>query len=257
MPASTKPSRGGRNVSERLIVLDTETTGLEVTQNHRLIEIGCIELTNRRIGPAEFHHYLNPERDIDRGALEVHGLTREFLAGKPRFADVAQSLLEFVRGAEVIIHNAEFDVGFINMELARAGFTERLDKVCTVTDTWQLARKLHPGQKNGLDALCKRYNVDNSSRALHGARLDARLLAEVYLAMTGGQATLTLERHEAAANAAPAPGAAVVIEATGPLVVVRADDAEVTAHRARLEAIAKKAGRVLWAADLAPAAVAA
>ena len=241
-------------MSERQIVLDTETTGLELAQGHRIIEIGCIELVSRRVSANEFHHYLNPEREIDAGALAVHGITREFLLEKPRFADVAASLLDYLRGAELIIHNAEFDVGFLNAELARAGLSERIDTLCRVTDTWQLARKLHPGQKNSLDALCKRYGIDNSGRELHGARLDARLLAEAYLAMTGGQATLVLDRVEA--EAGPAQGAAVAEpgEAAGPLVVVRASEAELAAHRARLAAIAKKAGDALvWRADLAPA----
>jgi DNA polymerase III subunit epsilon len=238
-------------MADRQIVLDTETTGLELSQGHRLIEIGCVELLNRRPTAGGFHHYLNPERDIDRGALEVHGITRAFLQEKPRFADIAASLLDYVRGAELIIHNAEFDVGFINMELARAGLAERIDQVCRVTDTWALARKLHPGQKNGLDALCRRYSIDNSSRDLHGARLDARLLAEVYLAMTGGQAALVLERAD---SAGPQPvRAGAVPEATGPLPVLRATEAELAAHRERLQAIEKKAGRVLWQDDLIPA----
>jgi DNA polymerase-3 subunit epsilon len=243
-------------MADRQIVLDTETTGLELSQGHRIIEVGCVEIVHRRVGASEFHHYLNPERDIDAGALEVHGITREFLLGKPRFGDVARSLLDFVRGAELIIHNAEFDVGFLNAELARAGLPDRIERICTVTDTWQLARKLHPGQKNSLDALCRRYSVDNTGRELHGARLDARLLAEVYLAMTGGQATLSLERAEpavAAAGSADVPA----LEAAGPLVVVRATAAERAAHEERLQAILKKAGRLLWQADLpAPQAAA-
>lgn len=233
----------------RQVILDTETTGLELAQGHRIIEIGCVELISRRVSSNEFQHYLNPERDIDAGALEVHGITRAFLAEKPRFAEVAPQLLEFLRGAEVIIHNAEFDVGFLDAELQRAGFRERIAGICTVTDTWELARKLHPGQKNGLDALCKRYGVDDSARDLHGARLDARLLAEVYLAMTGGQGALTLERQEAPAAARSVAG--VLPEATGPLVVVAANETELVAHRERLQAIAKKAGRLLWQADLA------
>jgi len=237
-------------MAERQIVLDTETTGLELAQGHRIIEIGCVELVNRRIGPGEFHHYLNPEREIDAGAVEVHGITRQFLAGKPRFVEVAPSLLAFVRGAELIIHNADFDVAFLNAELARAGFAERIEQICAVTDTWQLARKLRPGQKNSLDALCRHYGVDNTGRELHGAQLDARLLAEVYLAMTGGQATLTLERHEPA-TAAAGPSGVAAPEASGPLVVVRADAGELAAHHERLQAIAKKAGRLLWQADLA------
>ena len=240
---------------ERQIVLDTETTGLELSQGHRIIEIGCIELVSRRVSANEFHHYLNPEREIDAGALAVHGITREFLLEKPRFADIAASLLEYLRGAELIIHNAEFDVGFLNAELARAGLTERIDTLCRVTDTWQLAKKLHPGQKNSLDALCKRYGIDNSGRELHGARLDARLLAEAYLAMTGGQATLVLDRAaDASGGPAPGPGVIEAGEEAGPLVVVGASEVELAAHRARLEAIAKKAGdKLVWRADLTPA----
>ena len=245
-------------MSERQIVLDTETTGLELSQGHRVIEIGCIELVSRRVSANEFHHYLNPEREIDVGALAVHGITREFLLEKPRFADVAASLLDYLRGAEVIIHNAEFDVGFLNAELARAGLAERIDTVCRVTDTWQLAKKLHPGQKNSLDALCKRYSIDNSGRELHGARLDARLLAEVYLAMTGGQATLVLDRADERGAAVAGPGLADLGEETGPLVVVAASDAELAAHRERLAAIAKKAGdKLVWRDDLVGAAPAA
>jgi len=238
---------------ERQIVLDTETTGLELAQGHRIIEVGCIEIVNRRVSANEFHHYLNPEREIDAGALAVHGITREFLLEKPRFTDIAANLLDYLRGAELIIHNAEFDVGFLNAELARAGLGERIEQLCRITDTWQLAKKLHPGQKNSLDALCKRYSVDNSGRDLHGARLDARLLADVYLAMTGGQATLVLERAEPAGPAARA-GSVEAGEETGPLVVQHASEAELAAHRERLEAIAKKAGdKLVWSADLAAA----
>jgi len=239
-------------VTARQIVLDTETTGLELSQGHRVIEIGCIEIANRRVSANEFHHYLNPEREIDLGALAVHGISREFLLEKPRFAEIAASLLDYLRGAEVIIHNAEFDVGFLNAELARAGMPERIENLCRVTDTWQLARKLHPGQKNSLDALCKRYSIDNSGRELHGARLDAMLLAEVYLAMTGGQATLVLERAE---PAGPVPGPGIELgEESGALVVVRASAAELAAHRERLAAIAKKSGdKLVWQADLAAA----
>ena len=236
-------------MSERQIVLDTETTGLEVSQGHRIIEIGCVELKNRRVTENSFQHFLNPERDIDAKAQEIHGISRESLANKPRFADIAASLIEYVRGAELIIHNAEFDVGFVNAELKKAGRTERIEKLCSVTDTVQLARKLHPGQKNNLNALCARYNVNNSHRELHGALLDARLLADVYLAMTGGQSALTLERHEAR----PARAGSKAFnqqEATGPLVVQRASESELAAHRARLAAIAKKAGKVLWQDDL-------
>jgi DNA polymerase-3 subunit epsilon len=177
----------------RQIVLDTETTGLEVEQQHRIIEIGCVELVNRRLTGRTFHRYLNPERDIDEGALEVHGLTREQLAREPRFAEVHAELLEFIRDAELLIHNAPFDLAFLDAELARIeGLSLRIGEICRVQDTLVLARSLHPGQRNGLDALCKRYSVDNSQREYHGALLDARLLAEVYLAMTGGQGSLVL-----------------------------------------------------------------
>jgi DNA polymerase-3 subunit epsilon len=182
----------------RQIVLDTETTGLEVSEGHRLIEIGCIELVSRRPTGRHFHRYLNPEREVDAGATEVHGFTLDKLKGEPRFAEVVEELLAFIDGAELIIHNAPFDLGFLNSELARWCETvsrERLviERQCTVVDTLALARSRHPGQRNSLDALCKRYGVDNSRRDLHGALLDAEILAEVYLAMTGGQSALELK----------------------------------------------------------------
>src|ERR1700726_431664 len=176
----------------RQVVLDTETTGLEVEQRHRIIEIGCVELFNRRLTGRTFHQYLNPERDIDLGAQQVHGLTREKLARAPTFLQVHPEFLEFIRDAELIIHNAPFDVAFLNAELARLELAQKVDELCRVLDTLALARQMHPGQRNSLDALCKRYSVDNSHRDFHGALLDARILAEVYLAMTGGQAMLTL-----------------------------------------------------------------
>lgn len=176
----------------RQIVLDTETTGLEATQGHRVIEIGCVELVDRRPTGRIFHKYLNPDRDSDAGALEVHGLTTEFLADKPRFADVAAEFIDFVRGAELVIHNASFDLGFLNAELARLGGYEEMTAYCGVCDTLAMARRRHPGQRVKLDALCKRYQVDNSQRTLHGALLDAEILADVYLAMTGGQTALLL-----------------------------------------------------------------
>src|ERR1700677_3218486 len=179
----------------RQVVLDTETTGLEVEQQHRVIEIGCVELFNRRLTGRTFHQYLNPERDIDEGAQQVHGLTREKLAKEPTFSHVHDEFLEFVRDAELIIHNAPFDVAFLNAEFGRVAAAAqaahaKITDVCRVLDTLALARQMHPGQRNSLDALCKRYSVDNSHRDYHGALLDARLLAEVYLAMTGGQATM-------------------------------------------------------------------
>ena len=178
----------------RQIVLDTETTGLEVSQGHRIIEIGCVELVNRRVSGNHWHFYFNPEREVDSGAFEVHGISNEFLQDKPRFSEMADAFLEFVRGAELVIHNAAFDVGFLDHELSRLDQPAApLQEVCSILDTLLLARQKHPGQKNNLDALCKRYGIDNSHRSLHGALLDARILADVYLAMTGGQASLGLD----------------------------------------------------------------
>jgi DNA polymerase-3 subunit epsilon len=232
----------------RQIVLDTETTGLEVAQGHRIIEIGCIELDRRRPTRNHFHQYLNPEREIDPGAVEVHGLTNEFLAPKPRFAEIARELWDYLQGAELIIHNAPFDLGFLNIEFARAGFEAGLESVCTIIDTVALARRLLPGQRVGLDALCKRYGVDNSSRDFHDALLDARLLADVYLAMTGGQSRLALD--EAAGGARRRSGFVEALgAAAGPLPVLRANQAEWAAHRERLAGIAKKAPLV-WSDDL-------
>ena len=175
----------------RQVVLDTETTGLEWEQGHRIIEIGGVELVDRRRTGAQFHEYVNPQRDIDQGAREVHGIDSDFLAAKPVFAEVAEALLRFVEGAELIIHNAPFDVGFLNHELGLLpAERRRIDQLCKVTDSLALARDQWPGQKNNLDALCRRYSVDNSARTNHGALLDAEILADVYLAMTGGQTDL-------------------------------------------------------------------
>lgn len=182
----------------RQIVLDTETTGLEPSQGHRIIEIGCVELDQRRLTGRHFHHYIKPERDIDVAAQEVHGISRAFLEDKPVFALIADEFLEFVRGAELLIHNADFDIGFLNAELALLGprYGQMAD-YCQVTDTLFIARRKHPGQRNSLDALCKRYEVDNSQRELHGALLDAEILADVYLLMSGGQTDLSLGSVEA------------------------------------------------------------
>ncbi|MGD1977474.1 MAG: DNA polymerase III subunit epsilon, partial [Gammaproteobacteria bacterium] len=221
----------------RQIVLDTETTGLEPEQGHRIIEIGCVEMINRRLTGRTFHHYLNPERDIDPGAQEVHGLSREFLSDKPLFGDVADEFLEFVGDAELVIHNAPFDVGFLDAELTRL---ERdlpaMQVLCPVLDTLVLAREMHPGQRNSLDALCRRYQVDNSQRELHGALLDARILAEVYLAMTGGQAALSLGT-ERKSSAAGQPVDRRIDRKGLKLVVVRATDEELAAHEAALDRI--------------------
>ena len=185
----------------RLVVLDTETTGLEHAAGHRIIEIGCVEIINRQITTATYHQYINPGRAIDRGAQKVHGITREFLQDKPGFTTISDDFLNFIRGAELIIHNAPFDVGFINAEFSRLqAHPGRVDKLCTITDTLPLARRKHPGQKNNLDALCRRYEIDNSDRELHGALLDAKLLAKVYLAMTGGQGSLFSSSTNGTAN---------------------------------------------------------
>lgn len=229
----------------RQIVLDTETTGLEVTQGHRVIEIGCVELKNRRLTRSNFHHYVNPGRAIDAGAQQVHGISNEFLAAKPKFADVARSLWDFLEGAELLIHNAPFDLGFLNAEFKLAGFEKRIEDVCAITDTVTMARKLHPGQKNSLDALCKRYNVDNSRREYHGALLDAHLLADVYLAMTGGQSALILDSGSGGAGGRRSRFLEQLGTSQDSLPVVRATGPELEAHRARLKKLADK-GHCLW-----------
>ena len=230
----------------RQIILDTETTGLEPELGHRIIEIGCIEVVNRRRTGRVFHRYLRPDREIDPGALQVHGLTAEFLAGQPRFTDVAAEWIEFVRGAELVIHNAPFDVAFLDAELARLPEPPgRVGDLCQVLDTLALARGMHPGQRNGLDALCKRYSVDNSHRDLHGALLDADLLLEVYLAMTGGQGALTLDEGSAATERRVAAKKAK--RPRGTLIVVRASEAELQAHEQRLAALDKSSGgKTVW-----------
>lgn len=230
----------------RQVVLDTETTGLEPKQGHRIIEIGALELVDRQLTGRQFHVYINPDREIDQGALEVHGITEEFLRDKPRFADIADDLLAFADGAELVIHNAPFDIGFIDNELSLAGHQHAsITAVATILDTLELARDLHPGQRNSLDALCKRYAVDNSSRSLHGALLDAEILAEVYLAMTGGQTDLSLSLEGVAAASEDEEGA---LPGEHPvLVVVRASEEELLLHEARLEDIEKQsAGHCLY-----------
>ena len=229
----------------RQIVLDTETTGLEPEQGHRIIEIGCVELVNRRLTGRHFHQYVRPARRIDPAAFAVHGISDEALEDKPLFCEVVEAFLSFVDGAELIIHNAPFDVGFLNHELARLGAEpSSIESCCSVFDTLALARELHPGQRNSLDALCKRYAVDNSGRELHGALLDAEILAEVYLAMTGGQESLDLSSTAPATQAAPADGERAP---RARLRVIRASDEEFEAHRERLRAIdeASEAG-CLW-----------
>ncbi|HKD53464.1 MAG TPA: DNA polymerase III subunit epsilon [Steroidobacteraceae bacterium] len=231
----------------RQIVLDTETTGLEPELNHRVIEIGCVELVNRRATGRTFHHYLNPERDVDDGALAVHGISRTDLDGQPRFAEIVGELLAFLAGAELVIHNAAFDVAFLDAELARLpGEPRQIGTLCQVIDTLALARELHPGQRNSLDALCKRYDVDNSTRELHGALLDARILADVYLAMTGGQGALELVEAEQPAHSAQR-GTRVPVRTAVPLPVLAASAAELEAHQIMLAVITKASGgRCLW-----------
>ena len=231
----------------RQIILDTETTGLDPEQGHRIIEIGCVELINRRPSGKNFHQYLQPDREIDEGALEVHGITQVFLKDKPRFADIVQDLLEYLHGAEVIIHNAPFDVGFIDRELARLDpVPGRMEDLCTVTDTLALARNLHPGQSNSLDSLCRRYSIDNSQRTQHGALLDAEILADVYLAMTGGQTVMFADVAEPGADAGR-PTAPRALDANrAPLHVQHASATELAAHEARLEALQAHSGQCLW-----------
>ncbi len=242
----------------RQIVLDTETTGLEPELGHRIIEIGCVELVNRRPTGRTFHRYLNPEREIDDGALAVHGISRTDLDGQPRFAEVCAELLGFLEGGELIMHNADFDVAFLDAELARLpGEIRRVASVCQVLDTLALARELHPGQRNGLDALCKRYGIDNSHRELHGALLDARILVDVYLAMTGGQGALALAEGDGAPRASgDAPLLPAPLRAGLLLRVLAASQAELEAHERMLAAItAASGGRRLWALTrAAPAA---
>ncbi|MDX1734730.1 MAG: DNA polymerase III subunit epsilon [Halioglobus sp.] len=233
----------------RQIVLDTETTGLEVTQGHRIIEIGCVELVNRKLTGNHFHQYINPHREIDQGAIEVHGITQEFLADKPPFEQVGAEFLDFVRGAELVIHNAPFDMGFLESELSRLpGCEERLGDVCSVIDTLVMARARHPGQRNNLDALCQRYEVDNSQRDLHGALLDAEILADVYLAMTGGQTALQLsETSDDGSGAARAEKIRRLPPERSPLPVIAASTEELARHEEQLDAIAQSAqGEVLW-----------
>ncbi|MBL4621916.1 MAG: DNA polymerase III subunit epsilon [Immundisolibacteraceae bacterium] len=232
----------------RQVVLDTETTGLSTADGHRIIVIGCVEMINRRLTDNRFHRYINPDREIDAGAMEVHGITNEMLADKPRFADQVEDFLAFIDGSELIIHNGPFDVGFINYELSL--LKPALDKVasrCEVLDTLKMARFEHPGQRNTLDALCRRYEIDNSKRDLHGALLDAELLADVYLAMTGGQATLLLDQQNQSTGVMSA-GAGIGLPSDRPsLMVVRADSEAVSAHDEFLQVIDKaSADGCLW-----------
>lgn len=238
----------------RQIVLDTETTGLEPELGHRIIEIGCVELLNRRATGRTFHRYLNPERDIDEGALAVHGISRADLEGKPRFAEIAEELGTFIAGAELVIHNAAFDVAFLDAEFGRLpGEVRRVAAMCSVLDSLALARSMHPGQRNNLDALCKRYSIDNSRRELHGALLDARILADVYLAMTGGQGALALGEDAAVSTAERGRQVRALLRPSVPLRVLPATDEELGAHDKMLAIINKASGgRCLWPIDSIP-----
>ena len=230
----------------QLIVLDTETTGLEYKLGHRIIEIGCVELRNRRKTERYFHQYINPQREIDDGAFEVHGISNDFLSDKPDFRSIAREFIDFIRGGELIIHNAPFDIGFINYELEQLGPEwGKVEDYCTITDTLVMARERHPGQKNSLDALCQRYAVDNSHREQHGALQDALILMDVYLAMTGGQATLVLDAGNDRLETADITGN-LDHERAKPRVILP-DAEELAAHRKRLQEIDKKsAGQCIW-----------
>ena len=231
----------------RQIVLDTETTGLEPSQGHRIIEIGCVELVNRKLTGRHYHQYINPEREVDAGAMEVHGISNEFLVDKPTFAQIADDFLAYVDGAELIIHNAPFDVGFINSEFRLLGDGKKpIAQYCGILDTLAMARNKHPGQKNNLDALCKRYGVDNSQRDLHGALLDAEILADVYLLMTGGQEALSFAAANEQRQQGGSQGIRRLSSNRAPLPIILAGDEELTAHNKKLEKLQKASGACLW-----------
>ena len=230
----------------RQVVLDTETTGLNPQEGHRIIEIGCVELVNRRLTGRHFHVYINPQRVIDSGAIEVHGITNEFLTDKPLFTDIAGDFIQFIKESELIIHNAPFDVGFINHEFALLDKTlGTVNRYSEVFDTLTFARKKHPGQRNSLDALCKRYGIDNSHRELHGALLDAEILAEVYLLMTGGQSSLLEEATDSGQEQTNLQVKRVLADRK-PLAIIYCNEDELQQHQARLAAIEKASGNCLW-----------
>ncbi|MCU7959370.1 MAG: DNA polymerase III subunit epsilon [gamma proteobacterium symbiont of Bathyaustriella thionipta] len=231
----------------RQVILDTETTGLEPEEGHRIIEIGCVEMIDRRLSGNNYHQYLQPDREIDEGALQVHGISQEFLADKPRFADVLTDLKAYLEGAELIIHNAPFDVKFLNAELALCNSGFAIADICSVIDTLVMARKIHPGQRNSLDALCKRYDINNTHRQLHGALLDSEILADVYLAMTGGQTALLLEPDDADNIHGQSAAMRITrVHEHPPLKVVAANAEELAAHEQKLQAIHKNAGHCIW-----------
>jgi DNA polymerase-3 subunit epsilon len=236
----------------RQIVLDTETTGLETSQDHRIIEIGCVEMVNRKLTGRHYHQYINPQRKVDEGAMEVHGITDQFLEDKPLFDAIAPDFFEFVAGADLIIHNAPFDLGFINHEITKLpGNIAAIETGCKIIDTLALARQKHPGQKNNLDALCKRYGVDNSQRDLHGALLDAEILADVYLLMTGGQVNLNINDQSAADSGEINQTSNIrrLPDSRPPLRVIVANDHEIARHQAKLESIEAASGNCIWQAE--------
>ena len=236
-------------MAHRQIVLDTETTGLEPSQGHRIIEIGCVELVDRKLTGKHYHQYIQPEREIDQGALEVHGISNEFLADKPVFSHIVDEFLAFVDGAELIIHNAPFDIGFLDHELTlAANKVKKISKICSVIDSLVLARSKHPGQKNNLDALCKRYAIDNAKRELHGALLDAEILADVYLMMTGGQTSLGLDAKVQVEGAQSDKNTPLTLNKDrSRLAVLAASQAELDAHQALLSVIDRKSDvQCLW-----------
>ncbi len=236
---------------KRQVVLDTETTGLSTADDHRIIEIGCVELINRRLTGETFHQYINPGRESDAGALEVHGITSEFLADKPKFADIAEDFMQFIDGAELIIHNAPFDLGFLNHELAKLKTKQQVQDVSTILDTLKFARDKHPGQKNNLDALCRRYDVNNSNRELHGALLDSEILADVYLAMTGGQVSLLLASEETSTSNKDKNNLVIsTAKGRGPLRVIKASGDELLAHEKNLQQLnVSSNGQCVWLSE--------
>jgi len=226
----------------RQIVLDTETTGLEPSQGHNVIEIGCVEMIKRRLTGNNYHQYIKPDRDSDEDAIRIHGITNEFLADKPKFRDITADFLEYIRGAELIIHNAPFDIGFLNAELKRNGCNEKVEDICSIVDSLVLARRKHPGQKNNLDALCRRYGIDNSHRELHGALLDSEILADVYLMITGGQTNLLLAQEGSGESG---DGEISLRKLTSPvshLKVIEASPQELAAHTEFVALLDKKTG---------------
>lgn len=230
----------------RQVVLDTETTGIDPKQGHRIIEIGCVELVNRKLTGNHYHVYINPQRIVEKDAIDVHGITNEFLADKPLFKDIAQGFIDFISGAQLVIHNAPFDIGFMDHEfsMTHGVAINNTAEICTVLDTLMVARQMHPGQKNNLDALCRRYGIDNSHRQLHGALLDSEILADVYLLMTGGQTDLNLPGDTSKGNEGE-----VIRRLTSdrkPLKVVKATADELEQHERRLDLVEEKGGACLW-----------